>query len=75
VHIDRKPFTVMSSAANLYSSVIQDVITNVRDSFLDESVDEAVLQVSLFLIPATTFFFIHLLEVTACTEHNSLSYL
>ena len=38
----------MTSAANLYSSVIQDVVTNVRDSFLDEAVDENVLQVRLF---------------------------
>ena len=34
----------MASAANLYHSVINDVITSVRDSFLDESVDENVLQ-------------------------------
>ncbi len=34
----------MSSAANLYHSVISDVISSVRDSFLDESVDENVLQ-------------------------------
>ena len=34
----------MTSAANLYHSVINDVISNVRDSFLDESVDENVLQ-------------------------------
>lgn len=34
----------MASAANLYHSVINDVISNVRDSFLDESVDENVLQ-------------------------------
>jgi len=33
----------MSSAAHLYSSVISDVITSVRESFLDESVDENVL--------------------------------
>lgn len=33
----------MSSAAHLYSSVINDVITSVRESFLDESVDENVL--------------------------------
>lgn len=33
----------MTSAANLYHSVINDVISNVRDSFLDESVDENVL--------------------------------
>ena len=33
----------MSSAANLYHSVISDVITSIRDSFLDESVDENVL--------------------------------
>ena len=33
----------MSSAANLYQSVINDVITSVRESFLDESVDENVL--------------------------------
>jgi hypothetical protein len=38
----------MTSAANLYSSVIQDVVTNVRDSFLDEAVDENVLQVRFF---------------------------
>ena len=31
------------SAANLYQSVINDVITSVRESFLDESVDENVL--------------------------------
>ena len=35
----------MSSALNLYQSVIQDVINNVKDKFLDESVDENVLQV------------------------------
>lgn len=34
----------MSSAANLYSSVINDVIQSVKDSFLDEGVDENVLQ-------------------------------
>ena len=34
----------MASAANLYHSVINDVISSVRDSFLDESVDENVLQ-------------------------------
>lgn len=34
----------MPSAADLYHSVINDVITNVRDSFMDESVDENVLQ-------------------------------
>lgn len=34
----------MTSAANLYHSVIQDVITNVRDAFQDEAVDENVLQ-------------------------------
>lgn len=34
----------MVSAANLYHSVINDVISNVRDSFLDEHVDENVLQ-------------------------------
>ena len=34
----------MTSAANLYHSVINDVISNVRDAFLDESVDENVLQ-------------------------------
>ena len=34
----------MSSAANLYHSVINDVVSNVKDSFLDESVDENVLQ-------------------------------
>ena len=33
----------MASAASLYHSVINDVITSVRDSFLDESVDENVL--------------------------------
>lgn len=33
----------MTSAANLYSSVINDVIQSVRDSFLDEGVDEGVL--------------------------------
>ena len=33
----------MSSAAGLYQSVINDVITSVRESFLDESVDENVL--------------------------------
>merc|ERR1712183_650681 len=32
-----------SSAAGLYQSVINDVITSVRESFLDESVDENVL--------------------------------
>ena len=31
------------SAANLYQSVINDVIGSVRESFLDESVDENVL--------------------------------
>ena len=34
----------MSSAANLYKSVIDDVVNSVRDCFLDESVDENVLQ-------------------------------
>merc|ERR1711973_680425 len=34
----------MASAANLYHSVINDVVSSVRDSFLDESVDENVLQ-------------------------------
>jgi len=34
----------MTSAANLYSSVINDVIQSVRDSFLDEGIDEGVLQ-------------------------------
>ncbi|TRY63119.1 hypothetical protein TCAL_04928 [Tigriopus californicus] len=34
----------MPSAADLYHSVINDVIANVRDSFMDESVDENVLQ-------------------------------
>lgn len=34
----------MTSAHNLYHSVIGDVIANVKDSFLDESVDENVLQ-------------------------------
>jgi hypothetical protein len=33
----------MSSAANLYHSVISDVVTSIRESFLDESVDENVL--------------------------------
>jgi len=33
----------MSSAAGLYQNVINDVITSVRESFLDESVDENVL--------------------------------
>ena len=33
----------MSSAANLYHSVISDVISSIRDSFLDEQVDENVL--------------------------------
>jgi hypothetical protein len=33
----------MSPAAGLYQSVINDVITSVRESFLDESVDENVL--------------------------------
>ena len=32
-----------SNAANLYQSVISDVISSVRESFLDESVDENVL--------------------------------
>ena len=36
----------MTSAASLYHSVIADVVTNCRDSFLDEAVDENVLQVS-----------------------------
>ena len=31
------------SANSLYQSVISDVITSVRESFLDESVDENVL--------------------------------
>ena len=34
----------MTSAANLYHSVINDVISSVRDSFLDDQVDENVLQ-------------------------------
>ena len=34
----------MSSAANLYTSVINDVVQQVRESFLDEAVDESVLQ-------------------------------
>jgi len=33
----------MSSASSLYQSVISDVINSVRESFLDESVDENVL--------------------------------
>lgn len=33
----------MSSASHLYNSVINDVIASVRESFLDESVDENVL--------------------------------
>ena len=33
----------MSSASTLYQSVINDVIGSVRESFLDESVDENVL--------------------------------
>ena len=37
-------YFIMASAANLYHSVINDVISSVRDSFLDESVDENVLQ-------------------------------
>ena len=34
----------MSSAAHLYASVINDVIQSVKDSFLDEGIDENVLQ-------------------------------
>lgn len=34
----------MTSAANLYHSVISDVVSSIRESFLDESVDENVLQ-------------------------------
>ncbi len=34
----------MTSAASLYHSVINDVVASVRDSFLDEAVDENVLQ-------------------------------
>ena len=34
---------IMSSAADLYHSVINDVISSIRESFLDESVDENVL--------------------------------
>jgi len=34
----------MSSAANLYHPVIADVVNSVRDAFLDEGVDEQVLQ-------------------------------
>lgn len=34
----------MSFQLNLYSTVIDDVIHNVSDSFLDEGVDEQVLQ-------------------------------
>lgn len=34
----------MTSAANLYHSVIQDVISSVRDAFRDEMADENVLQ-------------------------------
>ena len=33
----------MTSAASLYHSVINDVVLSIRDSFLDESVDESVL--------------------------------
>ncbi|CRK89604.1 CLUMA_CG003244, isoform A [Clunio marinus] len=33
-----------SSVLKLYQLVIEDVVTNVRDAFLDEGVDEAVLQ-------------------------------
>jgi len=33
----------MSSASSLYQSVINDVVSNVRESFLDEGVDENVL--------------------------------
>ena len=35
---------IMTSAANLYHSVIQDVISSVRDAFRDEMADENVLQ-------------------------------
>jgi len=38
--MDRRP---MSSASSLYKSVMNDVISSVRESFLDESVDENVL--------------------------------
>ena len=38
------PIRIMTSAANLYHSVIQDVISSVRDSFRDEMADENVLQ-------------------------------
>ena len=34
----------MTSAANLYHSVISDVISSVRDAFRDEMADENVLQ-------------------------------
>lgn len=40
---DQERMAVQSSAHNLYQSVINDVITSVRESFLDESVDENVL--------------------------------
>jgi len=41
--LQRMAGTHMTSAAGLYQSVINDVITSVRESFLDESVDENVL--------------------------------
>nr|ACO11254.1 Transcription initiation factor IIA subunit 1 [Caligus rogercresseyi] len=34
----------VTSAANLYHSVIADIVTAVREPFLDEGVDENVLQ-------------------------------
>lgn len=37
-------FVVKSLQLKLYNSVIEDVISSVRDSFIDEGVDEQVLQ-------------------------------
>jgi hypothetical protein len=36
------------TAESLYMAVVQDVIDKVKDSFLDEAVDENVLQVHFY---------------------------
>ena len=57
----------MTSAANLYHSVISDVISSVRDAFRDEMADENVLQELKNLWESPT-------EVNICSwcsNHNS----
>ena len=57
--------TKMSSAANLYHSVISDVISSIRDSFLDEAVDENVLVELKQLWDGHTTSFSFLLRLTS----------